>query len=76
MLSATLKVISIVFGINGNISESFRQYLRNIPGRRISKNYRKRPHRALHTRVARHYTKFVMENNTPCQHVPYFANTE
>jgi len=43
------KAIPVVIGATGTISESFRQYLSNIPGKHeIKELQKKRPYWALH----------------------------
>jgi hypothetical protein len=43
------KVIPVITGTTGTISESLRQYLSNIPGNHENKKIKKRPYWALHT---------------------------
>jgi hypothetical protein len=47
------KVIPAIIGATGTTSKSLRQYLSNITGKQKLRNYKKRPHWALHT----HYGK-------------------
>jgi hypothetical protein len=42
------KAIPVITGTNGTISESFRQYLSNIPASTKLKNYKKQPYWAVH----------------------------
>ena len=43
------KVILVIIGATGTISNLFRKYVSNIPGNMKSRNYRKQPYWALHT---------------------------
>jgi hypothetical protein len=48
------KVIPVIIGASGTISNSFRKYVSNIPGNMKSRNYRQQPYWALHT----HFGKY------------------
>jgi len=49
MWNVKTKAIPVIIGATGTVSKSFRKYVRNIPGKRESRNYRKQPCWALHT---------------------------
>ena len=49
MWNAKTKVIPVIIGATGAISQSFRKYVSNIVGNIKSRNYRKQPYWALHT---------------------------
>jgi len=49
MWNVKTKVIPVIIGATGTISNSFRKYVNNIPGNMKSRNYRKQPYWALHT---------------------------
>ena len=49
MWNVKTKVIPVIIGANGTISNSFRKYVSNIPGRYELRNSRKQPYCALHT---------------------------
>jgi len=43
------KVVPVIIGATGIISDSFGKYVSNIPGKHEVMNYRKQPYWALHT---------------------------
>jgi hypothetical protein len=54
MWNVKVKVIPVIIGVTGAISESLRQYLRNVPGKQEIKELQKQPYWTLHT----HYGKY------------------
>ena len=54
MWNVKTKVITVIIGATGTVSESFRKYVSNIPGKHEVRNYRKQPYWALHT----HFGKY------------------
>ena len=52
MWNVKTKVIPVIIGATGTISESLRQYLSNIPGKHKIKELQKTPYCALHTQTA------------------------
>ena len=57
MSNVTSKVIPVITGAAGTISESLIQYLSNIPGKHEIKELQKQPHWALHTHTHTHCGK-------------------
>ena len=51
------KVISVIIGTTQTISESFRKYLSNIPGKHNIKELQKTSHQALHTYFGKYRCK-------------------
>jgi hypothetical protein len=49
MRNAKIKVIPVITGATGTISESLRQYLSNVTGKKEIKELRKQPYWALHS---------------------------
>jgi hypothetical protein len=49
MWNVQAKVIPVIIGATGTISESLRQYLSNIPGKHEIKGLKKQPYLSLHT---------------------------
>jgi hypothetical protein len=48
-LECKTNAIPVIIGATGNISESYRKYLSNIPGKHEIKELQKQPYWALHT---------------------------
>jgi len=50
MWNVKTEVIPVMIGATGTVSESFRKYVSNIPGKHGKlRNYRKQPYWELHT---------------------------
>ena len=49
MWNVKTKVMPVIIGATGPISESFRKYVSNIPAKMKLRNSRKQPYWALHT---------------------------
>jgi hypothetical protein len=49
MWNVKTKVIPVIIGATGTISESFRKYVSNIPGKHEVKELQIQPYWALHT---------------------------